>query len=168
MKNTTFNDLLKYFELLATEHQGIRHNPFEKHFARLDIHEVLTAIPASLHYPALILEGYTYGFNDNRSDNPIKRRSGAFMILDYINDANDFDRIHDAWSRMETIGDDIVCRIRADKRNPESPVRDFNLTSVETRLLAVEFTNLYGLHFTYEIHHPFEFSVNKNAWITPQ
>jgi hypothetical protein len=165
-KDRKFKDIVAYFRQLATEHREIAHTETEKHFFRYELDEVLIGLPRGMNYPAMVLEGYRFSLLDGNSDNVVKRRDGAFMLLDHIPDTGDHDHIHKVWGDLEEIGDDIIARIRRDKRNPASPVRDFNTASVEANLLSTEFGNLYGIRFTFTMDATFEIDVNEERWLT--
>jgi len=161
---TTFSELITYFKKLATNHKEIRHSETEKHFYRFEVDEVLTGIN-KLKYPAFILEGYRFTYKDMKADNPVKKRQGAFILLDHVGDPGNHDKIHEAWDRLEEIGDDILSRINADKRDKTSPVRDFDLESVEGNLLATEMGNHYGIRFTFDIDCRYSREVNFEKWL---
>jgi len=112
-----FSQLVTYFENLARTHVDIGHTDQEKHFFRMEVDEVLAGINRTdVKYPFLILEGYGYDFTDSKSDNLLKNRSGAFMLLDHVSDSSDFEAIHAVWDHMEEIGDEILVRMKTDKR----------------------------------------------------
>ena len=161
---TTFSELVTYFKGLATNHKEIRHSETEKHFYRFEVDEVLTGIN-KLKYPAFILEGYRFTYKDMKADNPVKKRQGAFILLDHVGDPGNHDKIHEVWDRLEEIGDDILSRINADKRDKTSPVRDFDLESVEGNLLATELGNHYGIRFTFDIDCRYSREVNSEKWL---
>lgn len=161
---TTFSELVTYFKKLATNHKEIRHSETEKHFYRFEVDEVLTGIN-KLKYPAFILEGYRFTYKDMKADNPVKKRQGAFILLDHVGDPGNHDKIHEVWDRLEEIGDDILSRINADKRDKTSPVRDFDLESVEGSLLATELGNHYGIRFTFDIDCRYSREVDPEKWL---
>lgn len=163
--STKFSGLVDYFENLARNHTSIQHTDTSKHFFRFELEEVLSGLPSEVRYPALILEGYRFGFDDDKSDNPVKKREGAFILIDHIPDPGDFSAIHEVWDELELIGDDILARIRYDKSNRTSPVRDFRLPSVSGTLLATEFGGLYGIRFTFEITNFFPYSLDETKWL---
>jgi hypothetical protein len=158
-----FSDMVAYFRLLASEHQQIKHSDTDKHFYRFEVDEVLSGIN-NIRYPAFILEGYRFSFTDKKSDNPVKKRQGAFILLDHVGDPGDHDKIHQVWDFLEEIGDDILARIAADKRQRTSPVRDFDLESVEGTLLATEMGNHYGIRFTFDVDCRFSMEVDPAKW----
>ena len=115
---TRFTQIVQYFENLARQHVGIQHTNTEKHFYRFEIDEVLSGL-GSINYPAMILEAYAIEYDDNKSDNVMKNRKGAFILLGNVPDRGDHDSIHELWDELEEIGDDILARIRADKQKPQ-------------------------------------------------
>lgn len=168
MLDTKFTTLIQYFQTIAEQHIEIRHTKDFKHFFRFELDEVLSGISSKMNYPALVLEGYSYRFTDNRSDNPIKKREGAFILLAHVKDPGDYSLIHQTWDKLETIGDDIIARIRSERRKPLSPVRDFNIESVEASLIATEFGNHYGIRYTFTIDTHFSTDIDPNRWITEE
>ena len=164
--NTKFSDLIAYFRMLAAQHVAIGHTAEEKHFYRLELEEVLTNLK-NVNYPALILEGYRYGFSDKLSDNVLKERTGAFVLIDHLTDPGDYDAMHAIWEHMEEICDELIARIKADKRSPTTrAVRDFDLNSVQVALIANDGDRNYGLRCTYTLKSPFATDVDATKWNT--
>ncbi len=163
-----FTDLIDYFETIATEHTMIRHTESEKHFFRFEIDEVLGGLNRmDISFPMLILEGYSFNFTDNRSDNVIKNRSGAFVLLGRIKDRSDYGNVHDVWDELEEIGDDILARIRSDKESRLVPVvRDFNIEQVNASLIMNEIGNHAGIRYTFTMASPLNIEVDTTKWIT--
>lgn len=160
-----FSDLVAYFKLLAQKHVAIQHTDTEKHFYRFELDEVLSGLK-DINYPALILEGYRFNYKDNRSDNQMKTRDGAFILLGHLSDVNDFDAIHQLWDDLEAIGDDLVAKIKADKRNMATKaVKDFNVESVEGNLIANDMDKNFGIRFTFSISSPAPMDVDPTKWI---
>ena len=159
-----FSDLIQYFRTLATQHVDIGHSDTDKHFYRFELDEVLTGLK-KVNYPALILEGYRYSLTDKQSDNVLKERSGAFMLLGHLNDIGDYDAMHQLWDKLEMICDDIIVRIKSDKRNPvATAIRDFDLGSVNVALIANENDKNYGIRCTFTISSPLPTDVNPEKW----
>jgi len=97
--SATFSDIIEYFQMIANQHIQIGHTDEEKHFYRFEIEEVLTGLK-KMNYPALILEGYRYSFSDAKSDNVIKKRSCAFMLVNHLSDIGDFQAMHSIWDDL--------------------------------------------------------------------
>jgi hypothetical protein len=164
---TNFSELIAYFENLAKTHVEIQHTDNEKHFFRFELDEVLNGIQRTdVAYPMLILEGYSYDYTDNKSDNIIKNRSGAFIVLDHCPDISDYTKVHEIWDNLETIADDILIKMKSDKRNPLTPVvRGFEYSGIESKLIANEIGNSIGIRITFTISSPVSSDVNTNRWI---
>jgi len=162
--NTKFSDIIQYFRTLAAQHNAIGHSANEKHFYRMELEEVLTNLK-DINYPALILEGYRYKLKDQLSDNVLKERTGAFILIDHLSDAGDFDAMNTIWDNMESICDDMIARIKNDKRNPlAKAVRDFDLNTVEIALINNTFSQDYGIRCTYTIVSPYTTDVDPLKW----
>ncbi|MFZ4545878.1 MAG: hypothetical protein ACOYN4_00505 [Bacteroidales bacterium] len=159
-EGNSFSALIAYFQTLASQHVSI------KNFYRFELDEVLSDL-RNLETPCLVMEGYKFSFTDNKSDNILKTRGGAFILLDQVKDIGDFNAIHAAWDSLEVIGDDILARIRADKRLPDSPVQSFPIESVEAHLLSNEMGNYYGIRFTFDIVCKFNPDVDVTRWVIP-
>jgi len=163
---TKFADLISYFQTIAETHLSILHTSTEKHFYRLEIDEVLSGL-SDINYPALILEAYSLSYSDNKSDNPLKTRSGAFILLDHVVDPNDFDTIHSNLDALEVIGDDIISKIRKDKRDSTIKiVKDFKLDSVEVSTVSNIVGNDWGLRFEYELTSPVPLDYDATKWLS--
>ena len=164
---TNFSDLVNYFEGLARRHKSILHTDQKKHFFRFEIDEVLAGInDPDANYPMLIMEGYMFDYTDNHSDNILKNRRGAFVLLDHVDDISDYNEVHGRWDALEIIGDQILAKIKADKRNPLTPVvRSFNLASVEARLIQNELGSDAGIRYTFAISSPAPTDVDPDEWL---
>jgi hypothetical protein len=161
---TRFTEIITYFRTLAAQHVAIGHSYNEKHFYRLELEEVLGSLK-NINYPALILEGYRYSLTDNKSDNVLKDRTGAFILIDHLHDRGDFDAIHEIWDNMEAICDDIIARICTDKRSGANKViRNFDLNSIQVSLIANESDRNYGIRCTYTLSSSLSKDVDPNRW----
>jgi hypothetical protein len=162
-----FSDLIAYFENIATKHKDILHTEQEKHFFRMEIDEVLAGINRSnVAYPMLILEGYAFALTDNKSDNVLKNREGAFILLDHIPDTSDHNAIHDKWDELEVIVTEILMRIKFDKRNIHTPVVwHFDFDSINASLILNEIGNDVGIRVSYTITSPIINEVDPEKWL---
>jgi hypothetical protein len=165
-----FSDLILYFENLARTHVDILHSDSEKHFFRMEIDEVLEGINRTdVAYPMLILEGYSFEFTDNKSDNLLKNRQGAFILLDHISDNSDHNSIHQKWDELEEIATELLLKIKSDKLNPLTPVvRNFDFASVNVALLLNQIGNDVGVRITYTITSPVTIDLNPEKWLPDQ
>jgi hypothetical protein len=165
--NNNFSHLIEYFEDIARTHVEIQHTDNEKHFFRFELDEVLNGIQRSdVAYPMLILEGYGYDYTDNKSDNIIKNRSSAFILLDHCPDISDYANVHAIWDKLETIGNDILIKMKSDKQNPLTPViRGFEYSSIESKLIANEMGTSIGIRINFTISAPVPSDVDPDRWI---
>lgn len=160
-----FSDLVAYFKSLATKHVDIKHSEEEPHFYRYELDDVLEGISKDLNYPALILEAYDLNYKDEKSDNLQKTRNGGFILLDHCGDSGDHDRIHNIWDKLEEIGEELVVKIKADKKDKSiKVVRDFDLNDVDGTLLDIKETGHYGIRFSYGITSARSLDVNPDKW----
>ena len=162
-KNEKFSELVAYFENLATKHLDIGHTPLKKHFYRFELDEVLSGLK-NVNFPALIMEGYKFDFCDNKSDNIQKKRQGAFILLDHVSDRGNYTKIHEAWDKLEEIGDDILAKIKADKRVINNPIVNFEISEVSANLIANEISNCYGIRYLFTIERKFYAVVKLEKW----
>lgn len=161
-----FKDLVSYFEQLASEHVEIRHTALDKHFYRFELDEILTGLATGLKFPALILEAYDFNYQESGSDNIRKKRSGAFILIDKVNDRKNFNRIHEVWDAMELIGDDILVRMKKDKESKLIPVlRDFRIEECEGITFAISELGQYGIRFSFNMGSPVSNIVNTDRWL---
>jgi hypothetical protein len=160
-----FSDLVSYFEYLAKNHKSIGDTDDERHFFRYELEEVLTSLGNNVNFPAMILEGYDFDYTDAASDNVIKNRNGAFMIIDREGDENNWDRIHELFDSCEEIGDEVVMRILSDKRNRNVPVvRNFEIWAVQGNMIANRAEGYYGIRYTFSLQSPRNNETDATKW----
>lgn len=166
-KGLKFSSVVAYFKKMAKEHVKLKHTETEKHFIRLDFDELMTGLNSSkLRFPILVMEGYKIGFSDQKSDNIKKRRMGAFCLFDKVSDRGDYDRIHAVWDELEAIGDDILVRMKSDKRDPNSPVENFDMNDVDAMLISDEIGQLIGIRYTFVLESYFPSDKDETRWLT--
>jgi hypothetical protein len=159
MEETKFSDLVAYFKALSLDHVEL------KGFYRFELDEVLTDM-RDIKTPCLILEGYKFRFIDAKSDNPLKVRSGAFILIDKLEDQGNYDKLHELWDKLEVTGDDLIARIKADRRDPSSPIKNIDLESVDGSLISNEFNNYNGIRYTWDVTCQFDATVKFDKWIS--
>jgi hypothetical protein len=161
-----FNDLVTYFESLAESHKDIRHSATQKHFFRFELDEVLTGMCSNLKFPAVILEAYDFNYMEAGADNILKRRSGAFIILDRVKDLKNFSEIHEIWDKCEEIGNDFLIKMRADKESGLYPViRDFTINESEGIPFPLVSLGQCGVRFTFNITSAVNNEVDNSKWL---
>lgn len=160
-----FNLLVGYFEKLATLHKGILHSATEKHFFRFELEEMLTGMKSEMNYPAVVLEGYDFNFVDHDSDNLHKRVNCAFMILGKVADKGDWDAVHALWDSLEDIGDELVVRILADKRERQTECLAYFHASSITGAPITDMNMIhYGFRYAFELSWPLNNETDPEVW----
>lgn len=162
-KGRNFSELINYFRSIAVNHVAIRHTAHQKHFYRLELEELINGLN-NAQYPVLNLEGYSFSLSDAKSDNIIKSRTAAFVLIDQIADPGDFDGINAIWDKLEHIGDDIITRMRDDKRKEGNPIRAIDMDSIEATLIRFDATR-YGIRYMFQIQSFFPSDVDTSRWI---
>ncbi len=115
---TSYLDYINYFESIAAEF--LNHTPTEKHFFRMGLEEFLNGLQTSVNYPAMLLDKYDYKYIDNGSDDVMKERTIAFLIIDNASDTEDYTRIDNIFDFTENIIDRIFNKIRNDIHYPKN------------------------------------------------
>ncbi len=160
-------EYVDYFEGIATQHKEIQHTDAKKHFARINIEEVLTGLRSSIFTPALILESFEGGLIDNKSDNILADRMGAFMILKEVEHDN-FKQEAEFLDDCERIGLDAIRRMRRDAR--VQPIqarllRGLQLSKVGWMKVGPVFDNWYGYRFTFSLEDHENMKYDDSKWL---
>lgn len=166
MSQANFNQYVSYFEDIARNLIAIGHTDSEKHFFRLELDELLVSLGSKINWPCLVLEGYDVRFIDKSGDNVLKNRTGAFVVMDKLKNAQDFDAIHAIYDKCETICDDIISKMYFDKKTRRhAVVKDFDLEQVEYILLNNEVECSYGIRVSFPITNTHDIAVNPDKWL---
>jgi len=161
-----FTDIVKYFEGIARKNKQILHSDTEKHFFRLELDELLVGLKSVVNYPALNLEAYDYDLLDANSDNVIKQRHLAFSVFDHLENTDDFDRMHEIWDQCENICDDIISKIKNDKRDITiGVVKDFDLNTVKGRPFSNEIDNIFGIRVMLDMGSGINIDYDATKWV---
>lgn len=162
---TKFSEYIAYFEAIAATHVDIGHTAGESHFFLMDLEEVIRGLKNKVNFPALILEDYTFGFSDNKSDNVLKKRSTAFMIVDRVADQGNSTSIKAVLDHMEEIGDEIIIKMLHDKRELATKVvRDFQIEEVHAVPIYHDIDHFYGFRYEFSISSSRTNSIDPDKW----
>jgi len=164
-KGNKFSSIVNYFKKLAGQHSLLQHTEQNKKFFRLEPDEFVTGLRKA-EFPALVMESYQFSLSDQSSDNPKKDRLIAFDLVSKVSDAGNYDEIHKQWDILEEIGDDIIIRIKADKRKSDSPVAHFDLNSIDAQLLTLDEINVVGIRYTCIINSNFPTDIDPSRWLS--
>ena len=150
--NNRFSDFIQYIENLAIKHIEIEHmKGGVSHFIRLDTDELDNSIKQAVGFPVVCLDRYCANLS-GQDGNISKKRGITLMILDYVPDIRDYNRIHAVWDNCEAIADDFVSQIYQDIINDRAPgMFDMDLSSVEYELAGNRSLALYGAIVTFPV-----------------
>lgn len=115
----------EYFTLLrtiATDNKQILHTASSKHFVRafisaspfynLELSEFMASLRNQLKYPAMIAQSFVSDFQDSKSDNILRRKEGAFIILCEYDQKHDFDDLELKLKTSEDIANDCLAYLK--------------------------------------------------------
>lgn len=147
-----FSDFIRYIESLAERHTEVEHlKDGVSHFIRLDTDELDNSIKQTVGFPVICLDRYSANLA-GQEGNISKRRGITLMILDYVPDIKDYNRIHEVWDNCEAIADDFVSQIYQDITKGLAPgMFDIDLSSVEYELAGNRSLSLYGAIVTFPV-----------------
>lgn len=150
--NNRFSDFINYIESLAKKHSEIKHmTDGVSHFIRLDTDELDNSIKQTVGFPVLCLDRYSANLAGD-GGNVSKKRGITLMILDYVADSKDYNRIHEVWDNCEAIADDFISQIHTDITVGKAPgMFDMDLSSVEYELAGNRSLALYGVIVTFPV-----------------
>ncbi len=157
--NNLLQDFTKYIETLCSKHVEIKHSKEKKHFIRLDNDEMLQE-GKYIHYPVVTMEKLTASYSD-QEDNTTKNRHVEMMFLDHISDTGNFNHIENTWSRMESIAEDFIMKIKSDRRSRKYPfLKNLKMTGIELDFVENVATLLWGVLLSFDIELPFSGCIN--------
>ncbi len=162
----TFTEYVQYFENIAKNHKSIRHSQGNKHFFKIELEELMTGLRSSINYPALVIEGYDFRYQDAASDNVLKTRHCAFDILLKPKNTGDFEEIYSLYAEAEAIADDIVNLMSFHKRwRTHSIVAEIDLNSIEALPINGFVENAVGYRVSFEMQSGHNTDVELTKWI---
>jgi|WetSurMetagenome_2_1015567.scaffolds.fasta_scaffold04201_5 hypothetical protein len=153
---------IEYFRKIASEHKDING------FYMMDINEILDGLRSTVKYPALILENLSGSYMASNLDNPLEVINGGFLIIDHLQNPDDFQGEMIIIDRMKQIGHQVIARMLHDKMKCE-PLADkaipgFNLNTVAFEVIGPVFDNDYGLIFSFQIISTLLFDCESCVW----
>ena len=146
---TDINSYIEYFRTLAREHKEIND------FYMMDINEPLDALRSSIKYPALILTSLSGNFDASNLDNILDLINGGFLIIDHLDQIDNFSGEMQLVSKMKLIGTDVVSRMLYDHLKCEplalKAIPGFTINSVSYEMMGPVFDNDYGVLFSFKL-----------------
>ena len=146
---TDINSYVEYFRTLAREHKEIND------FYMMDINEPLDALRSRIKYPALILTSISGNFESSNLDNILDLVNGGFLVIEHLDQVDDFSGEMQLISKMKQIGIDIIVRMLHDYLKCElltlKAIPGFNVNSVSYEMLGPVFDNDYGVMYSFKL-----------------
>ena len=159
---TDINSYVEYFRTLAREHKELND------FYMMDINEPLDALRSNIKYPALILTSLSGNFEATNLDNILDLISGGFLIIDHLDQIDDFSGEMQLVSKMKQIGTDIIARMLHDHLKCEplavKAIPGFNINSVSYEMLGPVFDNDYGMMFSFKLQDCLDLEYDPEKW----
>jgi len=160
---TDINSYVEYFRTIAREHKEIND------FYMMDINEPLDALRSTIKYPALILTSLSGNFEASNLDNILDSVNGGFMILDHLDQVDNFSAEMQLVSKMKQIGADIIARMLYDQMKCDllvlKAIPGFNINSVTYEMLGPVFDNDYGVLYSYKFLRCIVMEYNPLIWL---
>ena len=140
---------IEYFRKIATEHPDI------KGFYMMDINEILNGLRSTVLYPALILENLSGSYQASNLDNILEVINGGFLIIDHLQNPDDFEGEVVMIDRMKEIGQQIIARMLNDHMSCE-PLADkaipgFDLNTVSFEIIGPVVDNDFGVIMSFKL-----------------
>jgi hypothetical protein len=161
---TDVTDYIAYFRQLATEHVDI------DDFYMMDINEPLIAMKNTAKYPMLILNQLSGGVMASNMDNTLDDIQGGFLIVDHLQNVDDFSSEMTILQDMKQIGWDVIARMLYDKQKceplAEKAIPGFDINTVRYEMLGPVFDNCFGFNFTFRLSASLDISYNAIKWDT--
>ena len=159
---TDINSYVEYFRTLATEHMEIND------FYMMDINEPLDALRSNIKYPALILTSLSGNFEASNLDNILDLMNGGFLIIDHLDQIDDFSGEMQLVSKMKQIGTDVISKMLHDHMKCEplalNAIPGFNVNTVTYETLGPVFDNDHGVMFSFKLQDCLDLEYNPSKW----
>jgi hypothetical protein len=160
---TDINSYVEYFRRLAAEHKEING------FYMMDINEILDGLRSTVKYPALILENLSGTYIASNLDNPLEVINGGFLIIDHLQNPDDFQGEIIIIDRMKIIGHQIITRMLYDKMKceplAEKAIPGFDVNTVSFEVIGPIFDNDYGVLYSYKLLRCLVMEYNPSIWL---
>ena len=113
----TYLEEIAYFENLASKHKNILHSPTNKHFVRLNVLELVSAIKTNANFPLVAFEKPSYPIVQGAENDVKLNKDGSLMFLMLVSDKGDFDAISIAEQTTIDLAQDFMQKMIFDARD---------------------------------------------------
>lgn len=160
------SELSQYFCNIAQMHVDIAHTEDKIHFIRRNLDSILLEMKRDgLAFPILNLEPWDFDFSEPESDNLQKNRHIAFSIINIVEDKTNSQQKFDAWEKAEEIGDEILIKILADKREKNPTLSDFRISEARGIPFENKMDGLCGFRYEISLSACRTNEINPNKWL---
>jgi hypothetical protein len=162
---SSFSEFVTYFENIARNHVAIGHRDTEKHFARMEMEEVIGGVKHSMHFPLMVVETYDWQLFDADSDNVMKQRTCAIMLLNKAKDKGSFNEVVKVMSDLEVVMDDIAKLMQYHKGEfDHEVVRSIDLNTVDVVPVLDGLDGSYGFRMVFMLKSGFGEGMDSSRW----
>lgn len=163
---TTLSQFCSYIESLAATHKSLSHTPekpaFHKFYSGEDIEAKLRSLVQRV--PCIMVKDYDFRFQDNGADNVHKVREVEVIVVDHIGRNKTLNDIYAVWESTEEIGDELIMRMKYDKRRLVPAVIGFNLSNVMGQPVNMGVSGLFGTQYTIPVNSVRSNDIDKTQW----
>jgi hypothetical protein len=153
----------EYFRMIAAEHKQI------KGFYMMDINEILDGLRSTVRYPALILENLSGSFKASNLDNLLEAINGGFLIIDHLQNPDDFQGEIVLIDQMKQIGQQVISRMLRDhlKCEPfaEKAIPGFDINSITFEVIGPVLDNDFGILYTFKLEDLLDLEYKEEMWV---
>jgi hypothetical protein len=145
MKDLNITNYIGYFKDIAGRHKDIQG------FYIMDINELEGDVRSKLQYPALVLTALTGDIAAGNDDNILNNLKNGFIILQHVNELNDYKAEMDAMASSFQIGLQVISKIRHDVQTCSNDLADIDMNSIKYEMMGPVYDNDWGVMFTSDI-----------------
>lgn len=159
----TLKGYIAYFETLCRQHVDIKHTDRNPRFFRMKPRDVTTKLGKADNV-IVVIETPEFNFDDNKSDNVMKDKTGAFAILKRV-PLDDFEKQDDAVDLCESIADEFVRILKRDNRNYDDLKFGYlPLNSISGFKVGPVYDGFYGVRIEFKFGDSISMCVNDSKW----
>lgn len=155
-------DYIRYFQKIANEHVEI------KDFYIFNIQEAMNAMREGMQFPALILNTQKGSALVPHRDNTLDKVTGGFLVIDHLEQVDDFAGEMDIYQRMKDLGMQIIARMIYDKENCEplsaKAIPGFDPNTVTYEIIDDVFNQGYGVLFSFQVITTLDLEYDISKW----
>lgn len=152
-----------YFEKLCRQHLLIKHSDKDPRFFRMRGRDVLTKLHKATNI-ICVLETPEFNYEDNKADNYMKDKTGAFAILKQCK-MDDFSAQDEAVDICETIAHDFITIMRRDNRDYDNQKFGYlPLNNISGFKVGPVYDNFYGIRMEFKFGDTISMCVKEDNW----